>query len=338
MDLDNNMSTIRDVAKLAGVSVATVSRVLNGTAKVTEKTKASVLMAQKELGFYLNANARALANRDSETIGVVVADLSDPYFGLMIKSCENAAHKQGNSVIVSQGFHDEKREIRAIENMLSRRCRGIIVHALAINEEKLISYMNMMPQMVLINRTISGFENRCLNIDNFTGQRMIVTELLNNGHKRIAFVGSSHAIADSTERHEGYKQAILGAGIEYDKSLIVFKEPSLEGGAEAAVELLNRATNFTAIACYNDYMAAGVMSKLVEAKLKVPEDISVTGFDDLYLASCTNPPLTTIHQPIERMSYEAVNLSLSLHYNTPYHLPKFDTRIVRRKSVTVLGK
>lgn len=330
------MATIKDVAKKANVSVATVSRVLNGSPKVSNKAREAVLVAQQELNFYLNANARALAHQDSETIGVVVSDLSDPYFGLMVKSCENSARANNCTLIVSQGFHDEQREINAIESLISHQCRGLIVHALKISDEKLITYMKRFNSMVLINRVLKGFEDRCININNVKGGYIATRELILNGHKKIAFVTSSHTILDARERVEGYKQALHEANIEVNENLIVKTEPYLEGGALAAYDLLNMKNtinDFTAIACYNDYMAAGIIAKFTEAGYKIPDDISITGFDDLYLSRCLNPSLTTVNQPVSKMAIEATELSIHLFKGKPYKLPDFNVSLTIRKSI-----
>ena len=151
--------TIRDVAKRADVSVATVSRVLNGSAKVSEEAKNAVLKAQKELGLYFNANARTLARKDSATIGVLVSDISDPYFASMIKSCDITANELGNSLLITQGFYDAKREQEALDNLLSHQCSGIIIHVLGISDEVLSDYMKRFPYIVLINRLLKDITN-----------------------------------------------------------------------------------------------------------------------------------------------------------------------------------
>lgn len=329
------MPTIRDVARLANVSVATVSRVLNGSSKVSEQSRRAVLEAQKELSFCLNANARALAHQDSEIIGATVPDLYDPYFGALIRSCERTAQLQGFTLLVLQTFHDVERERRAIDTLLSHQCRGLIIHALTLPEDELADYMRRVPFMVLINRTLKGFEERCVGIDDLKGEYLVVKELLSQGHRDIAFVGSNHRIHDAFDRHAGYVKALKEAGITPDPHLLINVEPYMEGGAEAARELLARKVPFTAVACYNDYMAAGFMAELGEAGYRVPDDISVTGFDDLFLASCLTPKLTTVHHPVDEMGKEAVLLSTSLynHDEEPYKLTNFDVSVVRRKSV-----
>ncbi|MDY6470818.1 MAG: LacI family DNA-binding transcriptional regulator, partial [Succinivibrio dextrinosolvens] len=231
-------ATIRDVAKKANVSVATVSRVLNGTAKVSEASKNAVLAAQRELGFYLNANARTLAKKDSETIGVLVSDISDPYFGTMIKSCDMAANAMGKSLLIAQGFYDPQREQKAIDSLLSHQCSGMLVHALAIDDILLSDYMRRFPYIVLINRRLRGFEDRCVIIDNHNGMYDLTNYLIKFGHKKIAYVTSSFGISDAQERFSGFKKACADNNIEINPRLILSVPPSLEGGKMAAEQLM----------------------------------------------------------------------------------------------------
>lgn len=330
------MPTIRDVAKLAGVSVATVSRVLNNSSKVSEQARAAVLKAQRELDFHLNANARTLARKDSEIIGVTVSDMSDPYFGCMVRACENAAHKIGCSLLVCQGFHEAEREIVAIENLLSHHCRGMIVHALTISDEKLSAYMRRVPSMVLINRAIKGFADRCVNIDNEKGEYLAVSQLIAAGHSAIAYVGSRHNIDDAKQRLSGFRKAMVEHNLPIHQRLMVADEPSLEGGIRAARELFSRQVPFTAVAVYNDTMAAGLMSVFQEKGIAIPQDVSVVGFDDIMLARCLNPPLSTITNPVNEMGEAAVRLSSSLYHkdHQAAAIPDFEVRFVQRRSIS----
>lgn len=310
------MITIRDVAKKAQVSVATVSRVLNGSPKVSDRSKEAVLKAQKELGFYLNANARALAQRDSHTIGVVVSDVADPYFGNLVRYCEDVVHNVGYNLLVSQGYHNAQRERQAIDDLLSYQCRGMVVHALALSDLELKNYMEKVPYMVLVNRVLPGFEQRCITCDNYTGERLAVDELIRQGHTKIAYIGSCHKILDSRERRNGYLDSLKAHNLKTERRMMTSGEPSLEGGAQAAIKLLEHCVpgrDFTAIACYSDVMAAGVMGVLYQNQLRIPDDISITGFDNLYLSRCVIPQLTTVDNPVSTMGQEAVKRSIAIY-------------------------
>lgn len=336
------MTTIRDVAKLANVSVATVSRVLNGSNKVSEKSKAAVLSAQKQLNFYLNANARALVQRDSQTIGVVVSEISDPYFGTAVRACDDAVHHLGYNLIVGQGYHNPEREKRAIDDIISYQCRGLVVHALSLSEGELKNYLETVPYMVLMNRRVKGYEARCLNCDNYKGECLAMDELFANGHTKIAYISSTHSILDMTERMQGYVDSMRRHDLKVDDRLISHGEPSLEGGSKAALELLSRATpgvDFTAVACYSDVMAAGLMATFHNKGIKMPEEVSIVGFDNLFLSYCMYPPLTTIENPVKKMAEEAIHRSIMLYEGkkipSEYHA---DVSLVRRSSIKNLNE
>lgn len=331
------MATIRDVARLARVSVATVSRVLNGSNKVSFRSRMAVLQAQKELGFYLNANARALVQRDSHTIGIVVSEISDPYFGAAVRACDDAIHEMGYTLLVGQGYHNADRERRAIDDLLSYQCRGLIIHALALSDAELKHYMDNVPYMVLINRILPGYEDRCLNCDNYMGECLAIEELIAHGHRKIAFINSIHNIMDSEERLQGYRDTLAKYNIVYNPDLVFKGTPSLEGGAEAAKILLERfepIKDFTAVACYSDVMAAGLMATLHHHHLRIPEDISIIGFDNLYLSYCLIPALSTVNNPVTLMAKEAVLRSLDLYEGNAVAEPhRMDVKLISRESV-----
>lgn len=336
------MPTIRDVALRANVSIATVSRVINNSAKVSPAVKAAVLKAQKELNFSPNANARALAQRESNTIGMVVSDVSDPYFATAIRSCDDAIQESGFNLLIAQGHHDAEREKRAIESLISYKCRGMVVHALALDDETMSHYLDQVESMVLINRVIKGYESRCLNCDNYAGECLAVGELIAKGHEKIAFINSSHQILDASERLQGYVDTLAKHNIKFDPNLVSEATPSIEGGAEATKRLLDKLTpgkDFTAIACYSDVMAIGAIPVLYSNGLTVPDDISITGFDNLYLSYCSWPALTTIDNPIKKMAEEAVNRSINLYRGAPLPPPhRLDVSLIKRNSVKDLNK
>ena len=331
--------TIKDVAQKANVSVATVSRVLNGTAKVSESARQAVLEAQKELGFYLNANARTLARQDSQTIGVLVSDISDPYFARMIKACDVLANSQGKSLLITQGLYDKKREKQALDNLISHQCSAIIAHVLDIPDEILKDYMERFPYIVLINKLLKGFEDRCVCIDNQSAMYNVVSYLIENGHKKIAYVQSTFSVADNQQRLLGYKQAMKAHNLEIDEKLIFKATPSLEGGVEVAKQLFKIGLDkFTAVACYSDTIAAALMNGFLNHGVKVPEDISITGFDNLFLSSCLYPALTTVINPVDVMGQQALLLSLALkNGDHSFKLGEFKTKLVCRDSVKNLN-
>ncbi|MCL6404238.1 HTH-type transcriptional regulator GalS [Dickeya dadantii] len=329
------MITIRDVARQAGVSIATVSRVLNSSSSVTQQTRELVLQTVEQLGYRPNANAQALASQVSDTIGVVVMDVSDPFFGAMVKAVDTVAQRLQKHVLINNSYHQEEKERHAIEVLIRQRCNALIVHAKALSDEELAEFMDQVPGMVLINRLLPDYPHRCVCLDNVSGAMMATRMLLQQGHQRIGYLRSSHPIADVTERLTGWRQALQEQGTEPPDEWIASGEPDLQGGEAAMVELLGRNQQLTAVFAYNDGMAAGALMALKDNGITVPERFSVVGFDDIPISRYTDPRLTTIRYPIVSMAKIATELALKgaagLLDPTARHC--FMPTLVRRHSV-----
>ncbi len=329
------MATIKDVARLAGVSVATVSRVINDSPKASDASRQAVTCAMEELNYHPNANARALAQQTTETIGLIVGDVSDPFFGAMVKAVEQVAYRTGNFLLIGNGYHNEQKERQAIEQLIRHRCAALVVHAKKIPDSELISLMKQMPGMVLINRTLPGFEQRCIALDDRYGAWLATRHLIQQGHKKIGYLCSNHTISDAEDRLQGYYDALKEHGIPVNDRLVTFAEPDESGGEQAMTELLGRGKNFTAVACYNDSMAAGAMGVLNDNGIDVPKEISLIGFDDVLISRYVRPRLTTVRYPIITMATQAAELAMALAENRP--LPEtthiFSPTLVRRHSV-----
>ncbi len=329
------MATIKDVARLAGVSVATVSRVINDSPKASDASRQAVTCAMEELNYHPNANARALAQQTTETIGLIVGDVSDPFFGAMVKAVEQVAYRTGNFLLIGNGYHNEQKERQAIEQLIRHRCAALVVHAKKIPDSELISLMKQMPGMVLINRTLPGFEQRCVALDDRYGAWLATRHLIQQGHKKIGYLCSTHTISDAEDRLQGYYDALKEHGIPINDRLVTFAEPDESGGEQAMTELLGRGKNFTAVACYNDSMAAGAMGVLNDNGIDVPKEISLIGFDDVLISRYVRPRLTTVRYPIITMATQAAELAMALAENRP--LPEtthiFSPTLVRRHSV-----
>lgn len=329
------MATIKDVAQLAGVSVATVSRVINHSPKASAAACKAVESAMKSLNYHPNANARALAQQHTKTIGLLVGDVSDPFFGAMVKAVEQVAHQSGNFLLIGNGYHNEKKETLAIEQLIRHRCAALVVHAKKIPDARLLPLMEHMPGMVLINRTLPGFEQRCIALDNRYGAWLATRHLIQQGHSQIGYLCSNHSISDAEDRLQGYMDALHEHHIVPDERLITFGEPDESGGEQAMTELLSHGKKFTAVACYNDAMAAGAMGVLSDNGQDVPNDISLTGFDDILISRYMRPRLTTVSNPIVNMATQAAQLALALAEKTslPEVTHLFSPTLVRRHSV-----
>ncbi|MEN5018093.1 HTH-type transcriptional regulator GalR [Erwinia sp. Eh17-17] len=329
------MATIKDVARLAGVSVATVSRVINHSPKASESSRLAVTSAMESLQYHPNANARALAQQSTETIGLVVGDVSDPFFGAMVKAVDSVAWQTGNFLLIGNGYHNEQKERQAIEQLMRHRCAALVVHAKQVPDEELIPLMKQLPGMVLLNRVLAGFENRCIALDDRYGAWLATRYLIQQGHTSIAYICSTHSISDATDRLQGYYDALKEHNLPCNDRLVAFGEPDEVGGEQAMTELLGQGKTFSAVACYNDSMAAGALAVLSDNGLRVPEEMSLIGFDDVLVSRYVRPRLTTVRYPIVTMAQQAAELALALAHGQP--LPEitnlFSPTLVRRHSV-----
>ncbi len=329
------VANIKDVAKLAGVSISTVSRVINNSATVVQHKRDAVLRAMSELQYKPNSFAKALVSNKSNTIGLVVGDLADPFFGLLMKGVEKVSNQYSKQLLISSGHHDEEQERQAINSLIDRRCDALIIHSKALTDFQLMELLRSQTAAVLINRTIPGLEHQSIYLDNRLAGQQAVTHLLNQGHQRIAMVTRDFEIEDELERRQGYQDALASHGIIPDQNLISAAAANEEGGYLAAQALLQRKTDFTAIFAYNDAMAAGCLSALREHKIQVPNDISVIGFDDVLLARFLHPQLTTIRYPIEAMGTAAAQLALILsgEESKSPEQQLFTPQLIQRESV-----
>lgn len=304
------MITIRDVARQAGVSVATVSRVLNSSALVSPDTRENVMKAVTQLGYRPNANAQALATQVSDTIGVVVMDVSDAFFGALVKAVDTVAQQHQKYVLIGNSYHEAEKERHAIEVLIRQRCSALIVHSKALSDEELGDFMEHIPGMVLINRIVPGYAHRCVGLDNVSGALMATRMLLNHGHQRIGYLSSNHGIEDDDMRREGWCKALQEQNIIAPDSWIGSGTPDMQGGEAAMVELLGRNLGLTAVFAYNDSMAAGALTTLKDNGIAVPQHLSLIGFDDIPISRYTDPQLTTVRYPVMSMAKLATELAL----------------------------
>jgi len=295
-----------------------------------------VQSAMQHLQYHPNANARALAQQSTETLGLIVADVSDPFFGAMVKAVEQVAYATGNFLLIGNGYHNIEKERQAIEQLIRHRCAALVVHAKMLPDDELQSLMTQIPGMVLINRTLPGFELRCVALDDRHGSWLATRHLIQNGHQRIAILCSNHGISDAKDRLQGYLDALKEHNIPVDDKLIAYGEPDEIGGEQAMADLLGLGRTFTAVTCYNDSMAAGALSVLSDNSIDVPGEISLIGFDDVLISRYLRPRLTTVRYPVVAMANQAAQLALALANGQP--LPEtthmFSPTLVRRHSVT----
>ncbi len=308
------MATIKQVSELAGVSSATVSRVINNTDTVKEKTRQLVLDAMAKLGYRHNVIAASLASNKTNTIGYVVPELHGSFFGSMMAGSEQVLRQANKHMFVVTGHSDEALEKKEIEALLSRRCDALILHVEAVSDDYLTDLARQDVPMVIVNRYIEEIGDKCISLDNEMGGYLATQHLINQGHKDIAYLSGSLFKADAVNRLEGHKRALADAGIEYNPELMVEGNFQAKSGEAGIHTLMDNKQTFTAVACANDEMASGAINALRSFGLQVPEQISVIGFDNIDFASYLTPKLTTIDYPVRDIGTMAARWILNHAY------------------------
>jgi LacI family transcriptional regulator len=330
------MATMKEIADAAGVSQATVSRVINDGPKVGRATRARVKQIIEQLNYRPNANARALATNRSNAIGVVLADLYEPFFATLAHGVDLIARNNGSQILISGGSVGEEPERKAIETLLEHRCNAMVVHSKSLPDDYLVSLSHSIPGMVLINRHVPQIANRCVWLDNRAGGRLMAEYMIRQGHRQFAVISSDFSIDDPIDRVGGIRDALKAASIELPEGNVEYGPPSPEGGEAAVQNLLSKGAKFSAILAYNDAMASGAMSMLTDHNLQVPNDVSVIGYDDILLAKYCRPKLTTLRYPIELMASKATQLAMHYAAGNPPEQESayiFQPTVVKRDSV-----
>jgi LacI family transcriptional regulator len=303
--------TLEMVAKEAGVSPSTVSRILNGTARVRESKVRAVEAAIAKLRFKPNPVARSLAGGKSMSVGVVIQAINGPFYGEALAAIEKGLVLAKYSALFMSGHWREADERRCIDHLLSRRVEGIILMTSCLADQELMHLSRNMP-LVLTGRDVSGDRIFSLDVDSTPGARLATDYLIGQGHRRIAFIGGPADHPDAVQRFNGYKASLAAHKVAFDRKLVATGDYSDAGGHAAIGELLDAGVKFTAVFAANDQSAHGAMLALHRRGLKVPQDVSLIGFDDLPASSFTIPPLTTVHRSIREIGVAAAEAMLDL--------------------------
>jgi DNA-binding LacI/PurR family transcriptional regulator len=298
--------SIKDIARLARVSHPTVSRALQNSPLVNAQTAAKIRKIADEAGYRASAVARGLVTRRTRTIGLVVTTVDDPFAGEATCGIEQAANDHGYAVFLASSNADPERERKVVQALAERRVDGIIVTSSRVGALYLPLLEELNVPIMLVNDQYPGEFVHSVMIGNVEGTRAAVDHLAGLGHRRIAYVGDRFGYQSDAERLAGYKEALSRAGIEFVPALVVEGDGRPEAAIEAVAGLLALPAPPTAICCYNDMTAMGAMRAIRARGLRVPEDVSVTGFDDLFFAAYLQPPLTTVRQPMRHMGQLAM--------------------------------
>jgi LacI family transcriptional regulator len=321
--------TVYDIALQAGVSPATVSRVLRGTSPVAQEKRAAVLAAVEALHYRPNLMARDLASGDSHTVGLVVPDTVSSFWGPLVKGVEAALREQDYHLLIASAEGCEG-EQRALDLLLSHQVDGLVIAGGTVSEDDVVAVVGDVP-FVAVSRGLPRAEWR-ITVHNREGARRATEHLIELGHTRIAYIGGPLGFDDASERQQGYVDALAAAGVPFDPSLVVEGDFKLSGGRRAMQVLLTMGREFTAVFCASDQMAMAAMAVLREHGFELPSDVSVVGFDDEAFAAYCCPPLTTMRQPMFEMGQEAVRNILARHRGLRPMLPSFGTALIVRAS------
>jgi len=310
-------STIYDVAKIAGVSPSTISRVMNTPDIVAEDTRQKVMNAVKELAYIPNMMAANMPRRRTNSIGLIIPDITNIFFSNLVRGVQDVCEKHGYSVLVVNSDDSQEKEGRYLKLLYSRRVDGIIMTVAGYREEEFpeeeLSLLKKM-NIVLIDREINGMTTPIVKVNNFAGAYSAVKYLLSMGHKKILYLAGIEGTRTNQEREKGYLSALKEAHISWKKELTA--DFRLDTAYQKIIQYWPQLKNSdelpTAIFAANDLMAIGVLKAFAQLKVQVPKDVSIIGFDNIPFSDCTYPPLTTVSQPTYLMGEKAVEILIKV--------------------------
>ncbi|MEI8632206.1 DNA-binding transcriptional regulator CytR [Vibrio sp. PP-XX7] len=329
------MATMKDVAQLAGVSTATVSRALMNPEKVSPSTRKRVEDAVLESGYSPNSLARNLRRNESKIIVVIVPDICDPYFSEIIRGIEDAAAEHGYLVLLGDSGQQHKRETSFVNLVFTKQADGMLLLGTNLPFDASKSEQKNLPPMVMACEYAPELELPTVHIDNLTSAFEIVNYLTQMGHTQIAEITGPKSAALCEFRHQGFMQALRRAGLKLNPNFHIQGDFSFESGAKSIRALMALAEVPTAVFCHNDMMAIGMIQEAKRLGLRVPQDLSVVGFDDIHFAQYCDPPLTTVSQPKYEIGRQAMLMMLEVLRGQDVRAGSrlLETKLVIRESV-----
>ena len=338
------VAKLSDVARHAGVSLATASRVVNDSSyRVTDKLRDRVLAAAEALHYVPNAHAQALVRTDTRTIGVIVRDVSDPYFSEITRGIQRVAGDHGRLVIICNAYRDMERELAYVRLLHSQRVDAIIFASSGLDDRafsqklstQLGAFSNAGGRVALLGR--HHVVGDAVIPDNAGGARVLAQALVALGHRRIGVISGPPLLTTTRDRLDGFRGALVEAGIPLPQTRMVNADFSRDGGFAATLQLIEQAPDITAIFAFNDAMAIGALAALRERQIMVPDDISVAGFDNIPMTEDVMPSLTTVHVPMSDMGACAMELALQPQ-TSELRVEHYPTRLILRASTAAAGE
>ena len=309
---DTHRPTLDDVARVAGVSTATVSRCLNSPDRVVQATRDRVMGAINRLGYVPNFSGRALASKRTNTIGAVIPTMENAIFARGIQAFQETLAKAGITLLVASSGYDFDQESEMIRTLVARGADGLLLIGTA-RPQATFDYLRRLGIPYVLAWNLGPSSEHCIGFDNEGAAADIAARVLELGHRNIVMIAGITAMNDrAADRVAGVRRAMREAGLQDEALAITETHYTFEDGSEAFDALMNRRPRPTAVICGNDVLAVGALARAKERGLRVPEDVSITGFDDIDIASYVEPPLTTVHVPHRRMGTAAAELLLEL--------------------------
>lgn len=330
------MITMLDVSRRAGVSKATVSRVLNGTGQVKESTRQKVFKAMQALDYRPNFLARSLANRTSNSIGLVVSTFDGFYFGRLLQQASRQTESHGKQLIVTDGHDTPEREQEAVQMLADRQCDAIILYTRYMSEKAILALADSITMpLIIINRDVSLARERAIFFEQEDAAFQAVDYLISQGHREIACITVPGHTPTGKSRLMGYRKALEKNDIAWDPAKVKYGDSSMTRGYDACNELLREGVTFSALFACNDDMALGASKALHQAGLNIPQDVSLFGFDDAPSAKWLEPGLSTVYLPIDTMITTAIDQAIRMVNGEEVEpIPPFTGTLVLRDSVT----
>ena len=309
--------TIKDIAKRVGVSHTTVSRALRGNTLISDETSERIRLVAHEMGYQPSAAARSLKTNRSQVLGVILSSLDDPFFSEILQGIEDSAQESNLSLFIAASQHDPNRERKIVRTMMEHRVDGVIICSTSFGAEQGRQLLDSGYPTVVVNNQSSENFRYSIYHDDVDGSRQVTRHLIQLGHHRIAYLGNSLSGRTTQDRLSGFRQEMEAAGLSIPTNFI-YEIPGGEPGnvISAVQHFLDASERPSALVCFNDMIAIGVLKNLQQNRVQVPEEFSITGFDNINFSNYTNPPLTTFDQPKRFIGQKAAELILSLLTST----------------------
>jgi len=326
-------TTMKDVAKAAGVHSSTVSRVINDNPNISKNTAKKVLSAIKKLDYTPNALARSLKTKKIQTLGMLIPDIANPFFAGLARGVEDTANQHGFNVILCNTDDQLEKEKTYLRLLEERRVEGLILATAKIRDKSVMELEKSQFPYILLSRNIKELQENSISIDDITGGYLATQYLIGLGHRNIGHITGPYNTTAALDRIKGYKKALLNYRIPFNKQYIGEGDFRIKGGYQVMNQFLQLTNSPTAVFTANDLLAVGAIEAIRENGYDVPADFSIVGFDDIRLASYLSPPLTTIRQPMVEMGSLAITKLLErIEHKLSHQNILIQPELIERKS------